>query len=74
MTERISAFFQSVKQNSCEILQNTVAAGVFLFSGGTFFSEVPIADILILFSNCFKNVDSVYIPEYLPFNPWVHIM
>lgn len=37
MTGRISSFFQSVKQNSCEILQNTVAVRTLLFNGDTFF-------------------------------------
>ena len=37
MTGRISSFFQSVKQNSCEILQNAVAVRTLLFSGDTFF-------------------------------------
>ena len=37
MTGRISSFFQSVKQNSCEILQNAVAVRTLLFSGDTLF-------------------------------------
>lgn len=37
MTGRISSFFQSVKQNSCEILQNTIAVRTLLFNGDTFF-------------------------------------
>lgn len=36
----ISAFFPSVKQNSCEILKNTVAAvGIFLLSDDMFFPK-----------------------------------
>jgi hypothetical protein len=44
MAGRISAFFPSVKQNSCEILKNIVAAvGIFLFSGDMF--QRPVRDI-----------------------------
>lgn len=37
MAGRISSFFQSVKQNSCEILLNTIAIRMFFFDGNTFF-------------------------------------
>lgn len=47
----ISAFFPSVKQNSCEILKYTVAAvGIFLFSDDMFFPKDPLEIFLNIFS------------------------
>lgn len=44
MAGRISSFFQSVKQNSREILQNTITVRTFLFNGDRSF-QMPIRDI-----------------------------
>lgn len=76
MTGRISSFFQSVKQNSCEILQDTIAVRAFLFNGVVFF---PNANLKYSFSYSFLttlkiNILPTCIGIYNIFiNPWVHI-
>lgn len=75
MAGRISSFFQSVKQNSCEILQDTIAVRTFLFNGDAFF---PNANSKYSFSYSFLttlkiNILPICIGIYNIFiNPQVH--
>ena len=76
MTGRISSFFQSVKQNSCEILQNAVVVRTLLFSGDTFF---PNASERYFFSYALLTALKIHILHIwmdiynIVINPWIHI-
>lgn len=59
MAGRISFFFQSVKQNSYKILQDTVAVRTFLFSGDMFF---PNANSKYSFSYSFLTTLKINTP------------